>query len=415
VTAEGFAEFHAELRAVVRDVLAGGGPGGELDWAVAASSGWTGLEVPERLGGAGATFAEVAVVAEEMGRAAVAGPYLGTAVLGVGVLADVVPGSGRDDALARVAAGELLVSVALDAGDGAAAERPGGPAGVGFRLEADGDGYLLSGRADFVADAGEAGLLLVPAAAPDAQVVIVPVDPGVEGLVLTDRPVLDATRRFAEVVARGVAVGGDTGGGDGDVGDVDAGDVGDVGDVDAGDGGAGRGAAGGGGSRPDVWRFAGDPAACLGRAFDRAAVAVACDSLGLAEAMLEATVAHAVQRRQFGRPIGSFQAVKHACADMLVAVSVARELVVAAVESLVAGHPDAPVAASMAKSNATAAAVDVVGSAMQLHGGIGYTWESGVHAYLKRATLDRTMFGSPADHRRRLAARYVAAAVEGEC
>jgi alkylation response protein AidB-like acyl-CoA dehydrogenase len=135
-------------------------------------------------------------------------------------------------------------------------------------------------------------------------------------------------------------------------------------------------------------------------------VAVACDSIGLADAMLSATVSYAAVRHQFGRPIGSFQAVKHACADMLVRISVARQLVSAAVDAVADDRTDATTAASMAKSYA-AAAVDVVGKAMQLHGGIGYTWESGVHVYLKRAALNRSLFGSPAAHRKQLAQRYV--------
>jgi alkylation response protein AidB-like acyl-CoA dehydrogenase len=155
-----------------------------------------------------------------------------------------------------------------------------------------------------------------------------------------------------------------------------------------------------------VWRFAGDPEAAVQRLRDRGAVALACDSLGLSVAMLEATVAYAGIRRQFGRPIGSFQAVKHACADMLVQVTLGRELVREAVAALVAGDSDASVAASMAKAHVGAAAVDVAGKAMQLHGGVGYTWESGVHTYLKRATLNRAWLGSPAEHRRRIAVRY---------
>jgi alkylation response protein AidB-like acyl-CoA dehydrogenase len=131
-------------------------------------------------------------------------------------------------------------------------------------------------------------------------------------------------------------------------------------------------------------------------------------------------VSYAKVRTQFGRPIGSFQAVKHACADMLVRVCVARQLVNAAVEALAAAKDAkdatdakaakdakaASAAASMAKSYACAAAVDVAGKAMQLHGGIGYTWESGIHVYLKRALLNRSLFGSPAEHRGQLAKRY---------
>jgi alkylation response protein AidB-like acyl-CoA dehydrogenase len=157
---------------------------------------------------------------------------------------------------------------------------------------------------------------------------------------------------------------------------------------------------------PDMLLFDGDPAAAVRRLRDRAAVAIACDSLGVSEAMLSATVGYAKVREQFGRPIGSFQAVKHACADMLVAVSVSRQLVGAAVQAIAEDQPDADVAAAMAKSHACASTVDIAGKAMQLHGGIGYTWESGIHVYLKRAALNRSLFGSPAAHRKYLARRY---------
>ena len=101
--------------------------------------------------------------------------------------------------------------------------------------------------------------------------------------------------------------------------------------------------------------------------------------------------------------------MQHACADVLVQVSACRELVDGAVTAVSDGDPGGWVAASMAKSHVTAAAVDVVGKAMQLHGGIGYTWEAGIHAYLKRAALNRALFGSPSAHRHRLASRYVTA------
>ena len=123
--------------------------------------------------------------------------------------------------------------------------------------------------------------------------------------------------------------------------------------------------------------------------------------------MLAATVAYVKVREQFGRPIGSFQAVKHACADMHVAIAVSRQLVSAAVEAVAADRPDTGVAAAMAKSYACSAAVDIVGKAMQLHGGIGYTWESDIHVYLKRAALNRSLFGSPASYRKELSQRYL--------
>ena len=212
---------------------------------------------------------------------------------------------------------------------------------------------VVSGRAEFVPDAEGADIVLLLADDDGAPVIV-----GSPDLTVTAQPVLDETRALAIVTADGAAVSA-------------------------------------------VWPLPVDPSTL----HDRAAVAVACDSLGVAEAMLAATVDYVKVRQQFGRPIGSFQAVKHACADMLVQTSVARHLVDAAVARLAAGA-DATVAAAMAKSYACGAAVDVVGKAMQLHGGIGYTWESGVHVYLKRAMLNRALFGSPAAHRQRLAARY---------
>jgi alkylation response protein AidB-like acyl-CoA dehydrogenase len=350
---------------------------------VLGASGWLGLEVPESLDGAGATFAEVAVILTEMGRAATCSPYLGAIVGGVGALTELAPGAGRDELLREAAAGEALpVAVLADgsadaiwadvevadagAADAGAAEVVGDGRVVGapFRLERTPGGLRLHGRASFVPDAADASRLLVVALDPGGEAVLVDSRPGPFGIRVVDQPVVDATRRLAEVVADGAAV-----------------------------------------PEASVWRFC-DPHAAVGRLLDRAAVAVACDSLGLSEAMLDATVAYAGVRRQFGQPIGSFQAVQHACADLLVAVSVARELVWSAVALLAARAPGVGVAASMAKAHASGLAVDAAGKAMQLHGGIGYTWESGIHVYLKRAALNRSLFGSPAAHRRRLAARY---------
>jgi alkylation response protein AidB-like acyl-CoA dehydrogenase len=320
-----FAEFHAELRSVAGDLLA---KDRAVDWTVLAEAGWTGLEVAEDLGGAGATFAETAVICEEMGRAASANNYLGSAVLAVGVLNALQPSDIRNRLLIDVGSGARRVAVAL-------------------------------GSLDFVPDAVGADRLLVVTT--DAEGVPVVVDSA--GLTVTPQPVVDETRRLAAVSADRLDV-------------------------------------------TEALRFEGDPEAQVRLLLDRAAVAIACDSLGLSEAMLSATTSYAKVRHQFGRPIGSFQAVKHACADMLVRISVSRQLVGAAVGAIAEGRPGAGVAAAMAKSYATTAAVDVVGKAMQLHGGIGYTWESGVHVYLKRAALNRSLFGSPAEHRRQLAQRY---------
>jgi alkylation response protein AidB-like acyl-CoA dehydrogenase len=354
------AEFHDELRAVARDVLAPTSPlaaGGEpaaADWKQLAQAGWPGLEVPEAHGGAGASLAEVAVVLEELGRAATASPFLGT-VLAVGALGLVQPSPARDALLGGVAAGDVLCAVAMPTGDGdlAAGQLP-------FRVDrAEGPARLVGG-VPFVPDAPAADRVIVLADDPAAGPVLVDVAPGA-GVAVEDTPVVDATRSLGEVVSDGTPVD------------------------------PGR-----------CWQFAGDPRALR----VRGALAVALDSVGLAGAALDATVGYAAERHQFGRPIGSFQAVKHACANVAVELTISRRLVVDAVEQVVAGAPDADVAVSMAKAHAAETAVAATGTALQLHGGIGYTWEHGLHVLLKRAALNRSLFGSPSTHRARLARRY---------
>ena len=353
----GFAEHHDDLRAVARDLLGAADPTSGPDWALLAESGWLGLEVPEARGGAGATFAEVAVVLEELGRAATASAYLGSVVLGVGALTLLEPTAHGDELQATVAAGHARVAVGLSSDAETDAPLP-------FRLSAV---DRVEGSASFVVDAREADRLLLPALDAGDRVHLAVVDADASGLTVTPQPVLDATRRLGTVTCD---------------------------DVEA----------------TEVLAFPDDGHVSIRRLRERAAVAVALDSLGLSEAMLAATVTYASDRHQFGRAIGSFQAVKHACADVAVEAAIARELVLAAVGQVAAGErDDGGVAAAMAASYATEAGVRAAGTALQLHGGIGYTWESGIHRYLKRAALNRSLFGAPAGHRRLLAARHAAA------
>ncbi|WP_139334893.1 acyl-CoA dehydrogenase family protein [Mycobacterium sp. GA-1841] len=335
-----YSELHDELRSVAADLLAKD----SIDWPLLVSAGWVGLDAPEEAGGAGVTFAEVAVICEELGRAAATTGYLGGAVLAIGALNCLQPSDSRDTLLQEVVAGTTRVALGLS-----------GSGDAPFELATG----RVHGRATFVSDAAGAQRLLLPARDADGLAVLVDVAADASGLAVADQPVLDETRNLATVTADGVDIAGNA-----------------------------------------VWRFDGDAEDCLRALTGRAALAVACDSLGVAQAMLDATVAYTGVRRQFGRPIGSFQAVKHACADMLVRITVARQLVNAAIAS-----PD-PRAVSMAKAYTTEAAVEVAGKAMQLHGGIGYTWESGVHIYLKRAALNRSLFGSPAEHRAKIAQHY---------
>ena len=326
-----FRQYHDELRSVAGDLLA---KEREVEWSVLVDAGWVGMEVPEPLGGAGATFGESAVILQQIGRTAGTNSYLGGAVLTIGLLKSLPHSETRDELLASVAGGQSRLSVVI--GD--------------FTV----DGDRLTGHAEFIPDAVGADRLLVLS---DSGVAVVPSTE----LTVTPQPVVDETRRLADVIADAAVV-----------------------DV--------------------VLPFV-EPTAAVRALNDRAAVAIACDSLGIADQMLSVTVDYVKMRHQFGRPLGSFQAVKHACADMAVSIEVSRQLVDDAVAAITDGG-DGGVAAAMAKSYACSAAVDVAGKAMQLHGGIGYTWESGIHTYLKRAALNRSLFGSPAAQRQRLAQRY---------
>jgi alkylation response protein AidB-like acyl-CoA dehydrogenase len=223
-----FAELHDELRSVARDLLGKVAPPAPVDWGVLAASGWLGLEVPESLDGAGATFAEVAVILTEMGRAATCSPYLGAIVGGVGALTELAPGAGRDELLREAAAGEALPVAVLadgsadaiwadvgvaDAGvadAGVADAEVGGAVGEGrvvgapFRLERTPGGLRLHGRASFVPDAADASRLLVVALDPGGEAVLVDSRPGPFGIRVVDQPVVDAS--MAKAHASGLAV-----------------------------------------------------------------------------------------------------------------------------------------------------------------------------------------------------------------
>jgi alkylation response protein AidB-like acyl-CoA dehydrogenase len=362
VTATEYAELHAELRSVARRVMSDPDAG----WEMYARSGWLGLEVPPDLGGSGATLAETAIIVEEMARAASGGGFLGTAVLGIGALDMVEDRSDAVDLVAAMAEGRRRLSVAV-AGPLGEIDLRSPP----FRISRSAGGWLVTGRSSFVLDAARADQILLLAADDSAQAVIVVVESERREVIITPQPVLDTTRDLSVVESENMFV-----------------------------------------DRTMVWPLGVSLRAAVETLWNRTALAIAADSLGLMEAMLERTVGYAKQRKQFGRPIGSFQAVKHACADMLVRNELSRSLLEVALAEL-RQDPLCAVAASRAKSYICDAALQNVGKALQLHGGIGYTWDSGIHVYLKRAALNRSIFGSPIEHRRRLGASVASTASRG--
>jgi alkylation response protein AidB-like acyl-CoA dehydrogenase len=325
-------------------------------WRLGGELGWTGLAVDEELGGTGQGLVELVLVAEEWGRAAVSGPFLPTAVVAYAVSHGGTPAL-RAEVLPLLAEGGVAATWAL-----AEPGRTTGPRDVATTARREGADLVLDGVKAAVQDAEHCRWLLVTAL-PAGEPVSVLVDRETPGVELRRSTVLDVTRSFSDVHLTGVRVPAD--------------------------------------------RALDGAAESLDRLYDAAAVLTAADALGAMEHMLELTVAHASTRVQFGRPIGSFQAVKQACATMAMEVHATRAATHYAAMAIDAEAPDAARAAAAAASYASGAARRVAGSALQTHGGIGFTWEHDLHLYLRRATVDAVLFGDAAVHDERLCALLV--------
>jgi alkylation response protein AidB-like acyl-CoA dehydrogenase len=349
-------EVEEDLRTTVRDLLADRCPAGAVVAAydgdrsvvdglwksLAAELGLAGLLVPEEQGGAGASAREAAVVLEELGRAVAPVPFLTSAVVATTVL--VRTGSGL---VAGLGSGERTAALAVPL-----STPPYGPLPL-VRRDAAG---RFTGRVTSVAGALEADMLLVPAST-DAGVEVLAV-PAAEAR-LTSVVSLDMSRQLADV---------DLAGATGEV----------VVTADQGE-------------------------AAVRRGLTTGAALLASEQVGVARWCLEATVAHLKERRQFGRAVGGFQALKHRLADLYVSVESAAAAARYAAAAVAAGEPDAETATAVAQSFCSDVAVRAAEEAIQLHGGIGMTWEHPAHLYLKRAKADQIAFGTPGAHRRQLA------------
>jgi alkylation response protein AidB-like acyl-CoA dehydrogenase len=313
---------------------------------MAEQLGLQGLAVPEAYGGAGGGPVELGIVLEEMGRALVPGPFLST----VALAGQALVAGGDEDAQARwlpgIVDGSLTAALAISEGRGSwsldevrATAVPGA------------DGWVVSGTKTFVVDGDSASLLLVVALAEDGLGLF-----AVEGGTRSRLAAVDPTRRLAHV---------------------------ELNDEPAQRVGSGEG--------------------FLRRVLDLAVVALAAEQVGGTQACLDAAVEYAKVRVQFDRPIGSFQAIKHKCADTLLEVEAARSAVYHAAAVAAAGSEELPVAAAVAGSYCSQAYTRAAKENIQIHGGIGYTWEHDAHLYLKRAKSSELLFGAPAWHRAQLA------------
>jgi alkylation response protein AidB-like acyl-CoA dehydrogenase len=329
-------------------------------WRGLAELGWTSVLLPEEHGGLGLGFLDLALLLEESGRALLPAPIVETAVM-LPVALEAGTAEQRRRWLPGIARGEVVATVALSGPDGFPL-----PAGIAVRARANGHGFILDGEALLV-PFGDAARVVLTAArlegeGPDAVALFL-VEPGDRGVSWQPLPGLDPTLRTQALRLEGVRLGADRLIGN-----------------------AGRG----------------------GRVLDRAliagAAAMALQAVGGAGQALTMAVEYAKVRQQFGRPIGSFQAVKHKCADMLVAYETARAGAYYAAWAVGAAAPDAAVAAATAKATSTEMFRYVAAEAIQVHGGIGFTWEHDLHLYFKRAKYLEFALGTPAHHRETVAA-----------
>ena len=350
-----YTDVEDSLRSTVRDLLAARCPADAVTamydgdrsvvaplWrSVAADLGLAGLLVPESAGGAGASAREAAVVIEELGRTAAPVPFLTSSVV-----ATVVLGEASGELLGGLASGERTAALTV----------PLSTTWWSFAATVTASGDSLSGTVTSVAGALEADLLLVPVVV-DRGVEVRAVEAGVA----TITPVLslDMGRQVADVSFEGA------------------------------------------GSRLVV--PADEGGAAVYQALLNGAGLLASEQLGVAQWCLETTVAYLKERRQFGRVVGGFQALKHRLADIYVLVEQARAAARYAAATLADGDPDAEVAAAVAQASCSDVAVKVAEECVQLHGGIGMTWEHPAHLYLKRAKADQVAFGTASEHRAHLA------------
>jgi alkylation response protein AidB-like acyl-CoA dehydrogenase len=369
-----FSDEQEELRRTIRRFLDDKSPSTEVrrlmetpegyDEAVwkqmAQELGLQGLAIPEEYGGQGFTWVELGIVLEETGRALLCAPFMST----VGIAATAILNAGTDEQkktlLPGIASGETIATLAL-------AEPDRGWTADDITLEAkkDGDAYTLTGAKTYVIDGGIANLIVVAARMPGTSgtdgIGLFTVAGDADGLTRAPLDALDLTRKLARL----------------DFANVAAAPLGEPG--------------------------AGWPA--LERTLNHIAVALSAEMTGGAQRCLDMAVQYAKDRVQFGRPIGSFQAVKHLCADMLLQVESSKTAMYYALWVAAADDADLPIAAPMAKAYAADAYFQAACDNIQVHGGIGFTWEHDAHLYYRRAKSSEIMFGDAPYHRELLAQR----------
>ena len=339
-------------------------PAGVTDdfWKKLAEQGWLGLIYPEEFDGTGLGFVDLTVLMEEMGRAVMPGPFFSTVLLGGLAIFEAGSAAQKKEWLSKISAGQAKTTLAFT--------EPNArwdAAAVTASARESGGKFTLTGTKLFVLDAHVADVIVVVARTregkrPEEGLSLFLVHKGAKGLDVKLLPTMDQTRKLCEVTFNDVTVGAD----------------------------ALLGA------RDNAW-------APLSRVLDRATVALCAEMCGGAQRVLDMTTDYAKIRVAFGKPIGSYQGVKHRAADMLVEVENAKSLTYYAAWAVDENVPEAPLAASMAKAYVSDAYRRTAGAGIQLHGGIGFTWEHDLHLYFKRAKSSEFTFGDASYHRERVA------------
>lgn len=364
-----FTQEQEQFRDAVRRFLVRHSPASEVRRLMATEAGfdpdvWTRLcndlglsaiAIPEAQGGAGFSLVELGIVMEESGRTLLCAPYFSSAVLATRAVLHAGSPAERDRLLPGLAAGTLR-------GAFACSESDRGPALELLQMPAEGDDHRLNGTKTFVVDGMSADFLVVVARRGDA-LCLYTVDADAPGVTRRPLATMDSTRKLADVHFDNVP------------------------------------------ARP-LGEPGADATPALSASLDDAAIALAHEMVGGAQVLLESAVAYAGRRVQFGRTIGSFQAIKHKCADMLLDVESARSAAYYAAQASAAGDPETPALACLAKAAAADAYMRTAIDTIQIHGGLGFTWENDTHLWFKRAKSSEVLLGTPDYHRELMLQRW---------
>ena len=372
-----FSSEQEEFRSNLRRFLADRSPTKEVRRLMETDAGWerdgwrrlngelglSAVHIPEAYGGHGFGFSELCIVLEEMGRALLCAPYFATTVLAAGAILNAGTEAEKQALLPGIASGETTAALASTEDDGR-----WDASATTLTATPSGDGYRLDGHKNFVLDGHTADIIVVLARAPgsasDAGLSFFTVRGDASGLERRLLKTMDPTRKLARLTFRGV--------------------------------------------RASLLGEAGGAAAHFDRTMIEAAICLANEMVGGAERLREDALAYSKMRVQFGRPIASFQSMKHKAADMLLEVELAKSAAYYAAASLDEGDADIAATASLAKACASDTYMQTAIHAIQIHGGIGFTWDNDTHLLFKRAKSSEVLFGDASHHREQMMRHWAA-------